>query len=102
MAKPGYVYLIQLDQAIAHARFYVGSTWNLKERLQVHLSDRGSPLLTSANQQGIHWHYAAIVECPDIGTARQLEAKIKRWKKNRLLLSRATLGEYLVYRFGGE
>ena len=48
----GTIYLIHFDRPVAHAQHYLGWTSDLAERLRVHLSGQGSPLIRAARGHG--------------------------------------------------
>lgn len=82
----GFVYLYRLSQPVGRCWYYLGSTFDLAKRQCEHLLDQGSALLREANDRGIDYEIVAVVQCPDVGTARMIEAKLKRWKDNKRLL----------------
>jgi predicted GIY-YIG superfamily endonuclease len=70
-----------------HAAYYLGSTKDFNHRLQEHQSGQGSPLVRAAIASGLNVTVALIVTYPDEQLARQAEARYKRWKNNRKVLS---------------
>jgi predicted GIY-YIG superfamily endonuclease len=51
----GLVYLIHFEEPYAHARHYLGATFNLEQRLALHRAGKGAKLLKAVNQRGIAW-----------------------------------------------
>lgn len=70
------VYLIHLEQPLAHARHYVGfaKEKDCKRRIARHRSGNGARMLAVANQRGIAWEVARIWEEGD----RKFERQLKR------------------------
>lgn len=79
----GTVYLIHLDSKLAHSQHYIGFTEldDVDQRLKVHESGQGSPMLRAANQKGISYHVSRIWH----DKTRGFERRLKNAKKSRLL-----------------
>jgi predicted GIY-YIG superfamily endonuclease len=74
-----YIYIIHLDDPIAHARHYSGCTTNVTLRLLRHAQGHGSKLLAHARKTGVDWRLAAIFQVKeDIFSMRQAETWLKR------------------------
>jgi hypothetical protein len=61
----GLVYLVHLEQPLAHARHYVGwsaSAWNLRLRLAHHRAGSGSRFLAAVTKAGIRFQPVRVVE----------------------------------------
>jgi predicted GIY-YIG superfamily endonuclease len=54
------VYLIHLDQPLAHARHYIGFTDDLERRLHEHQQGNGAKMLAAVARAGISWRLARI------------------------------------------
>lgn len=82
----GYVYVIKLYEPLplTKAQYYLGSTNNLSQRLKQHRRGGGSPMIRRAMELRIGCELAIAVETSTISQARAIEAKLKRWKNNRL------------------
>jgi predicted GIY-YIG superfamily endonuclease len=86
----GYTYLIRLSAPLGtpkhFAQYYVGSTHNLKARMEQHRSGHGAKMLAAAAQRGIEFKIIKWLELPTIREARVLERKLKARKNHRGLL----------------
>jgi predicted GIY-YIG superfamily endonuclease len=69
-----------------HAAYYLGSTKDINHRFQEHQSGQGSPLVRAAIASGLNIKIVALMQYPDEPSARQAEARFKRWKNNRKVL----------------
>jgi predicted GIY-YIG superfamily endonuclease len=47
------VYLIHLSRPLKHARHYLGTTADLKQRMEDHRAGRGAAMLRACNRKGI-------------------------------------------------
>jgi putative endonuclease len=87
----GWVYMIRLSAPLGtpkhFARYYLGSTHNLKQRMKHHRSGQGAKMLAAATERGIAFRVIKFVEVPTLREARQLERKLKARKNHRSLLS---------------
>ena len=85
-------YLIKLDKPLGNqkhrAQYYLGSCINLKKRFEQHLNGNGAAFTRAAVEKGISFEIIYIWRTKTKGEARQLEAKLKRQKNNRLVLIR--------------
>lgn len=74
------VYLIHLEQAIKHAKHYLGYTAleSVEDRLTRHKAGNGARLLQYANSLGIDYKIVHTWDCKDTHAARNLERKLKR------------------------
>lgn len=87
MATQAFVYLIRfigfLGSPDTHiARYYLGSTCNLKQRLEQHKSGSGAAILRACNEKGIAYKIIKIHVCPSAADARSLERKLKDYKNH--------------------
>lgn len=86
----GYTYLIRLSAPLGtpnhFARYYVGSTGNMKARMEQHRSGRGARMLAAAVERGIEFKIIKWLAVPSIREARALERKLKRRKNHRSLI----------------
>lgn len=76
------VYLIHLDQSIAHARHYLGYTSLecVQDRLARHKAGNGARLLQVANERGITYSIVRTWEFATWQEARKFERKLKLQK----------------------
>ena len=74
------VYLIHFDRPYKHAQHYLGSTSNLKRRLQEHREGHGGRLMAVITQAGITWRLARTWEGGHV-----LERRFKRWHGGKKL-----------------
>lgn len=74
------VYLLHFERKYHHAQHYLGITDNLQQRLEVHRSGQGSPLVRAAVQSGISFQLAKTWQGD-----RYLERHLKSWHKSRQL-----------------
>lgn len=71
------VYLLCLSRRLAsHAKHYIGSTANVRARLQRHRSGRGSAMLAACNRRGISYTVARTWR-GDRKTERRLKTNYK-------------------------
>ena len=61
-------------------RYYIGSTMNLKKRLQDHL--RGN---THTTKRIGEWYLVWQKEFDNLSDARNAEVKIKKWKSRKMI-----------------
>lgn len=76
--------------ATHQARYYIGSTTNLKARLEAHRQGRrgcegGANMTAAAVARGIPFELDGLWPCPSEGAARELERRLKRRKNNGAL-----------------
>lgn len=87
-----FVYLIKLDRPLGtdkhQARYYLGSTNNLKRRMHEHRSSIGAAMLRAANERGIGYEIIKWVWVEDQTVARLLECRLKAMKNHALLVDR--------------
>jgi predicted GIY-YIG superfamily endonuclease len=77
------VYLIHFDQPYYHARHYLGTTYDLENRLRQHMAGRragGARLMEVIIQAGISWRVA----CTWVG-GHDLERQLKAWHNHTRL-----------------
>jgi len=81
-ATRNVVYLIHFDTPYKHARHYLGSTTNLKGRLEQHARGNGARLMRVIIEAGITWRLARVWKFDGIWEARKFESHLKRHHKN--------------------
>lgn len=81
------VYLIHLEQKLAHAQHYLGFVEkDLNKRIARHKSGQGAKMLRAANQAGIKWE--VVRTWPD--GDRTFERSLKNRKNTRCLCPTCT------------
>lgn len=73
------IYILEFEERLAHARFYVGYTENertLPRRIEHHRNGTGARITAAASERGIGFEVVAII--PD--GSRTLERRIKNRK----------------------
>lgn len=93
----GFVYVLSLDQPIAHSQFYLGCTADFDRRLKNHCKGKGSHFTRAARERGIHLRIEVVVELPTYRDAYQLERRLKRWKNNRKAIAFLEKLNFLLY-----
>lgn len=81
------VYLLHFERPYKHARHYLGSTDDLRERLEQHVRGTGARLLAVVRDAGIAWTIARTWQGD-----RTLERRLKRHGGMRRLCPRCTPG----------
>ncbi len=75
------LYLLHFSRPYKHARHYLGSTQNLRQRLAEHATGRGANLIRIIQEAGISWSLARVWE----NASRADEAKLKKHQHNARL-----------------
>lgn len=76
---PHFVYILEC----ADASLYVGSTNNLEKRLKQHNDSKRGAHYTKIRRPVVLRYQESL---PTLGAARQREAEIKRWKREKKLV----------------
>jgi predicted GIY-YIG superfamily endonuclease len=88
----GFVYLVALVRPLGspnhHARFYLGSTYNLKQRMKQHRNGQGAKMLRAANEKGIPYSVHKFMVLPTIEQARALERRLKNFHNHKSLITK--------------
>lgn len=102
----GLVYVIHLEQPLAHARHYVGWTkdsWNFRLRMAHHRAGSGARMMAAVGKAGIRWAPVLVMD----GT-RDDERRLKNGKNVGKRLCPVCAGARLVcfdcgktYRYAG-
>lgn len=71
-----FLYIIHLDEKLAHTQHYAGSTNNLKQRLEAHTMGRGARYTQVVRERGIDWRLAGLYQC-NHAVMRRLERMLK-------------------------
>jgi len=77
------VYLLHFEEPIAHAKHYLGSAKDLKQRLKQHRQGRGARLLEVAKEKGINFKVSRVWTTKN--DKRDLEKKLKARKNSPCL-----------------
>lgn len=73
------VYLLHLDQPLAHARHYTGWSTHLEDRLEHHANGTGARFTQVLRERGITWQLARVWD----GADRRFERRLKNTKNVR-------------------
>ncbi len=91
-----YLYLIKLDRPLGgrkhQARYYLGVTHDLEQRLMEHRAGCGAKMLGYASRKGIGFEICAVWSFDSPHAAYQAEQYAKRSVKNHQLLMNASFG----------
>jgi predicted GIY-YIG superfamily endonuclease len=86
-SQKAFVYLIKFSGFLGNpeshiARYYLGSTTDLRSRMEQHRSSCGAAILRACNERNISYRIVKIHVCPDEASARKLERKLKNYKNH--------------------
>lgn len=71
-----FLYVLHLDQKLAHTQHYAGSTKNLQARLEAHAQGRAARYTEVLAERQIEWRLAGLYQC-NHAVMRRLERQLK-------------------------
>jgi predicted GIY-YIG superfamily endonuclease/ribosomal protein S18 acetylase RimI-like enzyme len=71
-----FLYILHLNEKLAHTQHYAGSTKNLQARLEAHAMGRGARYTEVLKERAIDWKLAGLYQC-NHAVMRRLERMLK-------------------------